>query len=671
MLRKTFFISSVALLFLTIPHPALADVSAELEQAKSNIISLIQQRNYAEAQEQTQRLLTDFSKHKDIAKAIWQIAGKYDELKEYDKAYELNQYNVEHFRNDVHAVLSQVEIVKYHFRKEDEPAVDAAVSNFLTAFSGQPTLPKGIYHIARRYDEFKRYDKAIKLHQYNVDHFPDDIHALWSQMEIIYSRLRDGNEPAAGAAVGNLLTVFSKQPTLPKEIWQTGQKYIELKKYDKAFEINQYNIKHFPNDMYAMWSQVEIIYSYIRDGNDTAADEAFKKLLTAFSSQPTLPKEVWQIGQRYIGLKKYDKAFEINQYNVEHFPSDMYAMWSQVEIVYSYIRDANEPAADAAYDKLRTVFSGQPTLPKEISQIADAYNSAGRYDKANQLYQKSGQLYQSVIDGNADSNDELWAKVGIAKLAISVGDDNAVRVDVNNLITDFNGQPALPSAIFAIGEEYYNKTLNTKGEPNLSEAKAKEYYQKALTVWERIITELPKSESIFTTHAYYFSAICHHELGEHEKAIEYFQKVLSDRPGYQYAWSAQYLIGECYEDLQRSGILPASEANPLMEQAYKAVIEKYPDCSLVGSACLKLGRPSFKKGQWADAAYYFEIFLQKNPDDPRWSSVLYNLGQAYEKMGKLELAAELYRVFIQTASPIDTRIKTVQALLEKLEGENK
>ena len=47
-----------------------ADASPELEQAKLNILSLIKEGNYAEAEVQTQKLLTGFSGHKDIAEAV-------------------------------------------------------------------------------------------------------------------------------------------------------------------------------------------------------------------------------------------------------------------------------------------------------------------------------------------------------------------------------------------------------------------------------------------------------------------------------------------------------------------------------------------------------------------------------------------------------------------------
>jgi hypothetical protein len=86
-------------------------------------------------------------------------------------------------------------------------------------------------------------------------------------------------------------------------------------------------------------------------------------------------------------------------------------MWSKVEIVKSYIRDANDAAADEAFDKLLTEFSGQPTLPKEIYQIVDMYAMAGKYDKADQVY-------QHVLNNWPEAKQDGLGHIGVAEINI-------------------------------------------------------------------------------------------------------------------------------------------------------------------------------------------------------------------------------------------------------------
>ena len=167
------------------------------------------------------------------------------------------------------------------------------------------------------------------------------------------------------------------------------------------------------------------------------------------------------------------------------------------------------------------------------------------------------------------------------------------------------------------------------------------------------------------------------ELGQYAEGIEYYQHIVDNWPEYEFAWHAQYFVGMYYERLLRAGGITKSEADPLIEQAYQAVIEKYPDCSLAGHACLKLARPNFEKGRWAEAAMYFEVFLQlwqRNPEGQRPNrvlSVMYNLGRAYEKMSAFKLAAQVYGELIKIADPTDPRIERVKARLQELEGAKK
>ncbi|MBA7648321.1 Cell division coordinator CpoB [subsurface metagenome] len=372
------------------------------------------------------------------------------------------------------------------------------------------------------------------------------------------------------------------------------------------------------------------------------------------------------MANQYQGRQKHEKARQLYQYDVENFSHDMYAMWSQVEIIYSHIREANDVAADEAFDKLLAVFSKQPTLPKEIYQIADEYGEAGRYDKADQLY-------QHVLDNCPNTEHAILSQMGVAEInvlsLIDSGNDTAAQEALDNLIADFNDHPGLPEVVFVVGEQYYYKAFDDP--KKCIKVKSEEYLNKAKDIWERIVAQWPESQSIGLKHASYFSAVCYRRLGEYENAIRYYQKVVDNWPNYLYAWSAQSLIPQCYEKLRNAGSLSESEANLKIEQAYEAVVEEYSDCPLVGNACLKLGQINFKKGQWVLAAQFFELFLQENAGGPRQLRVLYDLGRAYEKMGEFEQAAQVYGEFIKIADPTDPRIKRVEARLEELEGVKK
>jgi len=81
-------------------------------------------------------------------------------------------------------------------------------------------------------------------------------------------------------------------------------------------------------------------------------------------------------------------------------------------------------------------------------------------------------------------------------------------------------------------------------------------------------------------------------LGEYEKAVEYYEKIVSEWPDYKFADIAQCLVGDYLQKLMNSGKLSPMEAEPRIEQAYLAVIENYADSSSAATAYLRMAQIS-------------------------------------------------------------------------------
>jgi len=113
-------------------------------------------------------------------------------------------------------------------------------------------------------------------------------------------------------------------------------------------------------------------------------------------------------------------------------------------------------------------------------------------------------LWQHTFEINPQGPLAIQAKTGVAGMDILLGNDEAAHASIDRLIADFQGHPTLPQTIFRIGEEYYNKASQMEKEG--LKAESEECFQKAITVWEKIIPL--ESHTIYSTHAWYFSAVC-------------------------------------------------------------------------------------------------------------------------------------------------------------------
>jgi len=263
------------------------------------------------------------------------------------------------------------------------------------------------------------------------------------------------------------------------------------------------------------------------------------------------------------------------------------------DLIKSYLALGDDSGAEAAVEKLMADFSWSSYIARAIHDTAWEYRKLANYSRANELD-------QYVIDRWPEDVQAMWAKMDMAKTDIALGDYAAADKTVDILIADFSDQSEMPTAIFMLGEQYYNKAFDCENQGQAAEAKS--HFQKAIAIWQRIINELPQSS--ITPQAYYFAARCYKRLGQYEDAIEYYQVVLDNWPTYERAWSAQFLATLCFEELEKAGAIPRVDAAIEIIKRCEDLLANYPDCKAVEAA---------------------RDLLE------RWSSVKYVLGEGEEK----------------------------------------
>ena len=107
-----------------------------------------------------------------------------------------------------------------------------------------------------------------------------------------------------------------------------------------------------------------------------------------------------------------------------------------------------------------------------------------------------------------------------------------------------------------------------------------------------------------------YAAGCRQFQGKWDGALKYYQKVAEDYPDSKYACWAQAAVGWCYEALRDLNHAPKEAINPLAEEAYKAVLDKYPDCLMNTQAAYRLAELSVEKGDKASAIMYYKKYLE-------------------------------------------------------------
>ena len=574
------------------------------------------------------------------ASELLEQAESYQEKGNYEQAEAIYLQIITDYPGTDYALEAQKQLTLIYIATDRQQQADASFGQLVTDFYEHPGISQAVWQIAKGYEQTEEYDKALELHQYNVQQFTPDKHAMWSQTEVVYFNINSGENAAADAAFEKLLTLFSSQPTLPKEIHQIAMKYDSLERYKKALELYQYNVKHSSkDDMYTMWSQVGIVKSHIRDANDAAADEACDKLLSLFSDQESLPKEVYQIADVYSKAERYDKALELHQYNAEHSSKDdMYTMWSQVGIVKSHIRDANDAAADTACDTLLNAFSEQPTLSKEVYLIADLYSKVGKDNKALDLHQ------YNVEHLSKDDMYTMWSLVEIVKSHIRDANDADADAACDILLAEFSQQPAFPIEVYHIAMKYKKSGREEKAfqihQYNIEHSSKDDMY----TMWSKV--EIIKSY------------ICDVNDAGAEEAFDNLLAEFSGQP------TLPKEIYQIVDEYARAGEYDKADL------LYQHVLDNWPEAEQAGLEHIGVAEINvlslIESGNDAEAKEALDSLIADFNEHPDLAWTLDGIAGRYEKVQKYDEARSIYQKIVTDYNETDYAL-TAQKKLAILE----
>ncbi len=556
-------------------------------------LAAIDKHELAKADAACHQLLSECGDHPDLAQGLYDIARKHGDVGNTDKAKQLYGQVMQRWHESEWAIHAQRDLIHAAIKRRDDQATQGELDKLLTGFARHKDIAGTVYNLAKHYDSLNNAETARRLHDYNVEHYADDVQGMYSQVEIVKSHLASGDDAAVDAACNKLVTTFSQQKTLPKEVYQIGTAYSKAGRAERAGVFYRYVLDHWPQSPHAAWAELAALDDQGRAESDPAIRAALGKLLESLSQQDLSARELYRAA-RDLARSKPKRALALHRYNGRDSANDKYSLWSATELAKAYIRDGNEPAAEQAVNEMTARFAEQETLSTELARIGDTYLEVGQRDKADQLYTYIGNNW-------ADKDDTLWARVGRVRLHITNGDDNAAEAAFQKVLADYAEDTSLPDAVRHVGESYYNealaiqKRLNQERRADSSQpaaavpmpARVNECFQKATVKFETLIQKWP-TDTANTPFGYHFAGECYERLGQRDKAIAYHQKVCDTWPAYQYAWHLQFLVGRAYEARVKANPADRAQIEPLIVAAYERVLKDHPTCPAARAAAGRL-----------------------------------------------------------------------------------
>jgi tetratricopeptide (TPR) repeat protein len=279
--------------------------------------------------------------------------------------------------------------------------------------------------------------------------------------------------------------------------------------------------------------------------------------------------------------------------------------------IYNLIKDGNQNQVDATIESMVAEFRGRSELPGELYRIAYFYEE--QPDKMPEAQQ----MYQRIVDNYPGTNEANRAIVDIRERAICdvlyAGDANTGMALLDKFVADFGQRSYVGEYMSKVMVSCWKEARNLTGRQQTE--KAGLYHLTAADIWQRT----PKATlGPMEAEATFCAAMNYHEIGMWANAVENYQKVLDNHPDYEYACGINAAIAGCYELMRDKEGTPKETVNPLIEQAYKAVMADANECrsASIPEVAYKLAGIMLDKGDKVGAIQYYQKFLESaDPND--------------------------------------------------------
>jgi tetratricopeptide (TPR) repeat protein len=181
------------------------------------------------------------------------------------------------------------------------------------------------------------------------------------------------------------------------------------------------------------------------------------------------PAGTYQQAEAYMKMEDHEQAKQLYQRVVDNWPEDYYcAPRAQAGVAKTNIALGNLQAAQAAVDKLLADYSNSDHIEWSVHHVAHHYKLFGQYEKAKQLY-------QHVLDNWPEDYYAMWAQVGLAESYLSLGNTQAAEAAIRKVLADYPYQLDIAGAVCNIAQYYHHQVGDFE--------KAKQYYQYIMDHW--------------------------------------------------------------------------------------------------------------------------------------------------------------------------------------------
>lgn len=582
-------------------------------------------------------------------KAWQQAAAKAVQQEDYGTAVEIYGQIIQAYPQTRYAIEAYRETAAAYIKAGQFEAAKACTETLKTEYSNHPDNAESLYWIARHYGWNNHWEKAMQLHRYNVAVNPSYEKAMWSQVEIIYDHIRRKDWAGAQAAQAEMLTRFSEQPTLSKEIWQISRAYVNAGRPDTAMELCSYLANQFPETEYGAIAQGEIIVNAIRNKDFSVAETEYKRLLTNFGKTPMLPREIYRIAGVYAQVGQTDKSFQLYRINSELSGDHDFGRWSGVEVILMLIRQKNFPAAQEHLQAFVSRYADEPTLSKELYIFAREFDKNGYRDIGFQIHRYNAEQHANTDHGR-------WSGVETVFYYIDSGDQEQATTACLDFFRRYAAHPDLPKEIKNILTRYIDNNYLPAAK-SMCETAMKQLSDNPAMIWVQhgLVLVCLDQQAMQNAYDTFEGMLINYENNEDlPQAImsigQYCRSMFNDT-GLAIELYNRYLKihgkqpGALDVAMELVGMYISMGAEDTAASRIPQLLGQHADNTALADMFIRLGH-EYRKHNYQAAINLFKAGLALTSNDDQQLSAYTGISQCYARLGKYEKVREIVNLLL-------------------------
>jgi tetratricopeptide (TPR) repeat protein len=462
-----------------------------------------------EADAAYQQLLSDFSSHVDIAKAVDHVADAYRNIENYTKCVELYQHIVTTWPNAQHAMWSQAGLAKSNILLEDYGAAEAAVDKLITDFADDHDLAKALVEIAAVYRQGQEFTRAEELYKRVLDIASDAEQRMYAQAGLAKTHILFRDYPGARSATETLIADFSASPGLPEQLFEIAKECQVEREFQEAKSLYERVVQHDSDGEYAQRARLYAsklnVFLLIHSGDSTAAATAVDNFIAEFGSQDfkdddEFPESLYDLAKEYEEAGVYANALSLYQQVIQQYPETDHAGKARLDIpkadIFSLIDSGNEAQAWTAFETLIADFSDHPKLDRATYKVAERYyrkaskmEDQGQAEQARPYIQRAMNAWEMAIDRFPGTPSAVKGCLWMGYCCQKLAEYGRSIVFYQKVVDDYPGYRLAYYALLMVGRNY--ESLKRSGLMGASEADAK-----AKAAYEQLLQQYPDCSSV-------------------------------------------------------------------------------------------------------------------------------------------------------------------------------